>query len=95
MKRYAALFGLFAMVDWAQPVMAHERYRHEFLRLPPPEARGCYYYRGERFCGRYCYIEANGMRYCRQRPRDAFPQAPVDDDFTAPDDGRRHHHTLK
>ena len=45
------------------------------VELPPLEAKGCYYYRGERHCGSYCYWEVNGRRYCQQREREAFPQA--------------------
>lgn len=38
------------------------------------EARGCYYYRGRQHCGRYCYWEVNGRRYCREREDEAHPQ---------------------
>lgn len=41
----------------------------------PVEARGCYYRRGREYCGRYCYVELNGIRYCQERRRDAVPQA--------------------
>lgn len=41
----------------------------------PVEAKGCYYRRGREYCGRYCYIEVNGRRYCQERRRDAVPQA--------------------
>lgn len=53
-------------------------------RAPPPrvewapaplEYRGCYYYRGREHCGRYCYLEVNGKRYCQRRYREARPQA--------------------
>jgi hypothetical protein len=47
----------------------------------PLEYRGCYYYRGRERCGRYCYLEVNGKRYCQQRRREAFPQASLDDFF--------------
>lgn len=46
-----------------------------FVQMPPLEALGCYFHRGRRHCGRYCYWEVNGMRYCQERERDAFPQA--------------------
>ena len=47
------------------------------LIIEPPDlaARGCYFYRGERRCGSYCYVEVNGHRYCQVREREAFPQA--------------------
>lgn len=50
------------------------------VELPPPEARGCYYYRGRRYCGAYCYWEVNGKRYCQRRERDAHSQAPLIED---------------
>ena len=46
-----------------------------FVEMPPLEAIGCYFHRGRRYCGRYCYWEVNGKRYCQERERDAFPQA--------------------
>ena len=45
-----------------------------------PEARGCYWYRERRYCSRYCYVEFDGRRFCRERQREAFPQAAIDDD---------------
>ena len=45
--------------------------------VPPLEAAGCYFYRGRQYCGRYCYIEVNGRRYCQRFERDAHPQADV------------------
>jgi hypothetical protein len=39
-------------------------------------AKGCYWYRQKQYCGRYCYIEGNGIRYCREREPEAFPQMP-------------------
>lgn len=46
--------------------------------LIPLEAGGCYYYRGRQWCGRYCYTEINGKRYCQRWKRDAHPQAAFD-----------------
>lgn len=51
------------------------------VELPPPEARGCYYHRGRRYCGAYCYWEVNGRRYCQRRERDAHSQAPIVEDY--------------
>lgn len=39
---------------------------------------GCYWYRQRSHCGRYCYIEADGARYCTERQRDAHSQAPAE-----------------
>lgn len=47
-------------------------------RLVTTEGRGCYWYRQRQYCGRYCYTEINGQRYCREREQEAYPQAPVD-----------------
>lgn len=50
-----------------------------FVFTPPPlEAQGCYFYRGRRWCGRYCYYEINGKRYCQRREREAVPQAGIE-----------------
>jgi hypothetical protein len=53
--------------------------RDRFVEVPVPiEAKGCYYRRGREYCGRYCYIEVNGRRYCQERRRDAVPQADIE-----------------
>ena len=44
-----------------------------------PEAVGCYWKLGRRYCARYCYWEVNGHRYCHSRAREAYPQGPVPD----------------
>lgn len=69
----------------ARAQVAEVQYRRapaHVIELPPPEARGCYYYRGRRHCGAYCYWEVNGKRYCQRRERDAHSQAPVVEDDT-------------
>lgn len=38
------------------------------------DERGCYWERGRRHCGSYCYWEVNGRRYCGRRERHAEPQ---------------------
>lgn len=48
--------------------------RNVIIVAPHLEAHGCYFYRGRRHCGRYCYIEVNGKRYCREREREDYPQ---------------------
>ena len=62
-----------------------------------PEASGCYYSRGERYCGRYCYIEINGKRYCQPRERDAYPQGEIyiEDQVVLPGRSHRHRHQIK
>jgi hypothetical protein len=51
-----------------------------YARAPQPddvyvaEGRGCYWYRGAMTCSRYCYLEVDGRRYCRERSSEAFPQ---------------------
>ena len=46
--------------------------------LPPGELRGvgCYWFRGQHYCNRYCYLEVDGSYYCQRRLRDAGSQAP-------------------
>jgi hypothetical protein len=81
---------------------AHSASRAYDLDAPGPEASGCYFSRGEMFCGRYCYIEINGKRYCQVRERDAYPQGEVylEESLVGPSRYRhrsqhRHHHGLK
>lgn len=45
----------------------------------PLEARGCYWYRQHQYCGRYCYTENDGRRFCRQREYEAVPQTSRDE----------------
>ena len=44
-----------------------------------PEGIGCYFERGRTYCARYCYLEADGHRFCRERIHEARPQAPVEE----------------
>jgi hypothetical protein len=53
---------------------------------PPLEGRGCYWYHQHQFCGRYCYTDLDGRRYCREDAREAVPQAPVIDTTTGWDE---------
>ncbi|HEX2840996.1 hypothetical protein [Hyphomicrobium sp.] len=78
------LLPMFALsVLQAQPATAGPRMdrfseqRYMAGPVAPLEARGCYYRRGREYCGRYCYIEINGRRYCQERARDAVPQAGI------------------
>jgi len=73
-----------AMGTLAQAQVADIQYRRPLpyvVELPPPEARGCYYHRGRRYCGAYCYWEVNGKRYCQRRERDAHSQAPIVEEY--------------
>jgi hypothetical protein len=72
---------LAATAAQAQHFERQYRPQPSYAELPPAEARGCYYYRGRRYCGAYCYWEVNGKRYCQRRERDAYSQAPVIEDF--------------
>lgn len=76
------------------PSYAVARDRADYIEIVPPEAAGCYFIRGERYCGRYCYWEINGKRYCQPRARDAWPQAEfyLEDDTPPP---RRRHRSMK
>lgn len=42
-----------------------------------PEGRGCYWANNRGSCRAYCYIEADGRRFCTERSRNAEPQAPI------------------
>lgn len=63
---------------FAAPALAGARGHPEplphVLDTEGPEASGCYFSRGRMYCGRYCYWEINGKRYCQRRARDAYPQ---------------------
>lgn len=41
-----------------------------------PRGVGCYWFRGNLYCSRYCYWEIDGNRFCTRRARDAVTQAP-------------------
>ena len=46
-----------------------------------PEGIGCTWYRQRMTCSRYCYIEIDGHRLCRERAREAHAQAPFAQDL--------------
>ncbi len=72
----------------AQPANAEPPYRRPpdmYIVPPAPQGVGCYWYRGREFCGRYCYWEVNGKRYCREREREAHSQAPAGEVDVLPD----------
>lgn len=77
-----------ALATIASPTCAGSRLEPPVLIAPmPPQADGCYYYRERRYCGRYCYYEINGRRYCQPRQREAYPQAGYEFDFGGQDYG--------
>ena len=63
-----------ARADWHGDVYTAPAVQSFDARL---EARGCTWYRQRQTCGRYCYTEVNGKRYCQEREHDAHPQAPL------------------
>jgi hypothetical protein len=67
----AALIALSSTATLADPY----RMRIEGPEPGPAPSVGCYWMDGERYCSRYCYIEVNGVRYCRDdSPMAAVPQ---------------------
>lgn len=84
MKARTAAIAL-ALLGCCDCAVAGSRYQPQvYVYDAPVEARGCYYYRGRQTCGRYCYIEVDGHRYCRERAREAYPQAPVVEEYDVP-----------
>ncbi len=88
----SALLMMAAMFAGSEPADARTRTGREgpvLISPMPLQADGCYYYRGRRHCGRYCYYEINGLRYCQQREREAYPQAGYEIDDAAPGTGMK------
>ena len=73
----AGLLVAIATSAQSRPLPRHYGQPVPIVVLPPLEAKGCYFYRGNRYCGSYCYWEINGKRYCQRREREAVPQAGV------------------
>jgi hypothetical protein len=71
-----ALAILAAPISLAQAEGPYRNYRSHAApeQIATTQGLGCYWYRQRQ----YCYVEVNGQRYCREREREAFPQAPVD-----------------
>lgn len=81
--RFAVLLLCVPFATSAEAQVSQVQYRRAppyIVELPPPDARGCYYHRGRRYCGTYCYWEVNGKRYCQRRERNAHSQAPFVED---------------
>ena len=88
----AALILITAVFAGSAPADARTRTGRDgpvLISPMPLQADGCYYYRGRRHCGRYCYYEINGLRYCQQREREAYPQAGYEVDDAAPGPGMK------
>ena len=49
---------------------------YPYPRAQVPQGVGCYWFRGNLNCSRYCYWEIDGNRYCTRRLRNAHSQAP-------------------
>jgi len=47
-----------------------------YQRAQVPQGVGCYWFRGNLNCSRYCYWEVDGYRYCTRGLRHAHSQAP-------------------
>ncbi len=69
------LSGILVLGVFSPAAFAGSRYQYGPDGLPLPEARGCYFDRGHMYCGRYCYWEVNGSRYCHTRAWRAHSQA--------------------
>jgi hypothetical protein len=37
---------------------------------------GCYWFRGQHYCSRYCWVEIDGYAYCHRNLAEAGSQAP-------------------
>ncbi len=72
--------GLSVVLLLAGHTLADARGQRQPVAVPAAEetlgGMGCYWYRQRQYCGRYCYVEENGRRYCREREREAVPQSP-------------------
>ncbi len=84
MRRIRLTLSMLAAVGLMGALAAEARDRRGAVAFAGPletaaetsAAKGCYWHRQKQYCGRYCYIEGNGIRYCREREADAFPQMP-------------------
>jgi hypothetical protein len=72
---WLAIAGLLAWASLAAlPAEAQSSFGGRIEQLP--EGWGCYWYRGQLYCNRYCYWEIDGYRYCQPRVGNAISQAP-------------------
>ncbi len=66
---------LLASAGIGVPAYGGERAYPPLVQMPI-QGVGCYWFRGNLYCSRYCYYEVDGHRYCQRRARDAVSQAP-------------------
>lgn len=78
MQRFALIILLVVAMMAPATAHAHPRSHHRGHAMGP-EGVGCYWERGRYFCSRYCYIEVDGYRYCREHKSHAHSQAPYDE----------------
>lgn len=67
----AVLQGLLVLGSAAQA-------QHYDPAVPPGQVYGvgCYWFRGNHYCNRYCYLEVDGYYYCTGRLSEAGSQVP-------------------
>jgi hypothetical protein len=83
--RPTMLFAVAALLLVAMaPAEAEAQFGFPYPRAQVPQGVGCYWFRGNLNCSRYCYWEIDGYRYCTRRLRDAYSQAPDMVDGRAP-----------
>ena len=76
-----AMLALLASICEANATTARRAATFPLVQAVPqaPEGIGCYFERGRTFCSRYCYIEVDGHRFCRERTHEARSQAPIEE----------------
>jgi hypothetical protein len=77
-KALPAIAGLLALIGLVTPASAQSYFGQPELR-----GVGCYWYRGNHYCNRYCWREVDGHHYCHGRFREAGSQAPPPVDYYA------------
>lgn len=74
----AAAVLLASMCRLAGEAMAEHANRHHPAKTVVlgyyGDQRGCYWAEGRRYCARYCYWDVDGVRYCQEHRRLAYPQ---------------------
>ena len=75
MRRAVLSIALLQALVVSGPV-ARAHYNSAPLPPGPIYGVGCYWFRGQHYCNRYCYLEVDGYEYCQRRLEDAGSQAP-------------------
>jgi hypothetical protein len=70
------LLAVAVALQWLPGPEAHAQLYFEPQRRGEVRGVGCYWYRGQHYCNRYCYREVDGYVFCQPRLRDAGSQAP-------------------